>query len=51
MKVIYKSHVDEKAKKTFLNYYLELDNGNQIPIKPSFKEDYPKLRVLAEKRD
>ena len=34
--------------KTFNNYYLALENGKRIPIKPSFNVDYGKLNCIAE---
>ena len=38
----------EVEGKTFNNYYLVSENGVYIAIKPSFSNDYGKLRVLAE---
>lgn len=29
------------------NYYLVLDNGTSICIRPSFDRDYPKLEVVS----
>ena len=29
-------------------YFLELVNGNRVPIKPVFKNDYSLLNVIAE---
>lgn len=33
-----------------INYYLELQNGGWIAIKPSFVEGYRELNLIAEKR-
>ena len=38
---------DKKAK-VYINYYLQLDNGSLIAFKPSFNEDYGKLRLIAD---
>ena len=31
-----------------INYYISLDNGKWIPIKPSFPRGYSELDVVAE---
>lgn len=33
---------------TLNNYFIELENGYRIQIKPAFKDDYRKLRMLAK---
>lgn len=30
------------------SYYLELDNGNRIAVKPSFTDDYKVFKLIAE---
>lgn len=51
-----KSYKDKNGKvRNTTNYYLVLDNGTSICIKPSFARDYPKLdtisRVVVKKED
>lgn len=41
---------DGVEKKGF-NYYLETENGSRIQIKPSFTDDYIKMKVLAKVED
>lgn len=48
--LVYKAKTNEQGQ-VFNNYYLVLDNGKYLPIKPSFKEDYKVLRLLAKKVD
>lgn len=48
------TYKDDKGKQVTKNirpsyYFLELDNGQGIVIKPAFKQDYAKLDVLCEK--
>lgn len=31
-----------------VNYYLELDNGNRIAVRPSFDDGYSQFRLIAE---
>lgn len=38
---------DNKTHTTY-NFVLIFDNGFRIPIKPSFKENYVHLSILAE---
>ena len=33
---------------SFNNYYLVFDNGSSIAIRPNFKKDYSKLRIVAQ---
>ena len=47
VKIIAKQ-VETKEGKKFNNYYLVSENGVYIAFKPSFANDYGKLRVLAE---
>lgn len=47
MRVLQKQVV--KDKKTYTNFYLELDNGVKVAFKPSFVNDYGKLRGIAER--
>ena len=43
-----KQYKDKEGKmRNTTNYYLVMDNGTNICIKPAFKRDYPKLDVLA----
>lgn len=35
--------------KSYINFYLVFPNGNSIAIKPSFKNDYVILKMLAQK--
>ena len=30
------------------NYYLVLDNGNKIAVKPFFAKDYAKFNIIAD---
>lgn len=32
----------------YKNYYIRLDNGKMIAIKPTFKDDYKTLEILSE---
>lgn len=51
MKLISRKHTYTNSKgeeKQGYNYYLVLDNGNKIAIKPSFNSDYAKLFLLSE---
>lgn len=34
--------------KNYTNYYIKLDNGNYIPIKPAFNNDYKVLYVVSK---
>ena len=36
------------ATRNFHNFYLELPNNARIQVKPSFQDDYYKLRLIAE---
>lgn len=47
MRVLQKQVV--KDNKTYTNFYLELDNGVKVAFKPSFPNDYGKLRGIAVK--
>ena len=40
---------NDGKKKVFNNYYLVTENGQYIAFKPSFVNDYGKLRIIAEK--
>ena len=35
----------------YKNYYIRLDNGKMIAIRPSFKNDYKILELLSETID
>ena len=48
-KLIRKDYKDEKLGKSFVNFFLVLENGNRIQIKNAFKDDFSKLLLLAEK--
>ena len=42
--------VDCKVEdKSFINFYIQLENGARIRIKNVFKDDFGKLRLIAEK--
>lgn len=45
---ISKQEKNKGEKVSTWNYYIQLDNGNYIAIKPSFKNDYKLLFLLAE---
>ena len=46
-----KTYTSQSGKEChYYNYYLELDNGNRIQIKASYKDDYAKLDTIAEYR-
>lgn len=46
--VIKKEVKDEKGKIVYFNnYYLLLENGKRVAIKPSFKNDYSTLSAIA----
>ena len=49
IKLIRKDNKDEKLHKTFVNFYIVLENGNRIQVKNAFKEDFAKLLLIAEK--
>lgn len=52
MKLISKQHTYEGKdgiEKLGYNYYIVLDNGNRIAIKPSFSKDYSILFLLSER--
>lgn len=55
MKIIYttKKVVNETTKQELLfnNYYIVLNNGKRIAIRPTFKSDYAKLRLISEYED
>lgn len=38
-----------KEKKSFVNFYVLLENGNRIQVKNAFKDDFIKLLLIAEK--
>ena len=43
-----KQYKDSNGKvRNTTNYYLVLDNGTSVCIKPSFARDYPKLDVIS----
>lgn len=51
-KVVYtdesRNWIDSKGKKhKSITYFIELDNGVSIPIKPVFVNDYTKLDVIV----
>lgn len=37
----------EGLVKHYTNFYLVFENGNYVPVKPSFKNDYKVMYVLA----
>jgi len=49
MELIRKSVTVQKDGETkhYTNYYLLLENGYYIPVKPSFEKDYKSLYVIA----
>lgn len=54
MKVISKKHTYTGAdgeEKVGYNYYLVLDNGSRLAIKPSFSRDYQKLFFICEREE
>lgn len=51
MKLIMLKVYNEELKKDFVNFYLQLDNGARIKIRNVFKDDFIKLRLIAEKVD
>jgi len=38
-----------KEKKSFVNFFIVLENGNRIQVKNAFKDDFVKLLLIAEK--
>jgi len=50
MRLTFNQTTDEKGN-TWTHYYLVLENGNYIQIRPAFSKDYSKLRVLATKEE
>lgn len=38
----------KKGEKTFTNFYIEVENGKMIAVKPSFTSDYRLLSLVAE---
>lgn len=54
MKLIRKTVITKDKQgqeKKYTNYFLELENGNYIAIKPAFLNDYKLLYVVSESRD
>lgn len=51
VKLISKVVNSKKDSKTYVNYYLVTDNGVYIAIKPSFNNDYGKLRMVATREE
>lgn len=53
VKVIKKETYKGKDGNTYnyKNYYVELDNGKRIAIRPAFKEDYKTLEIVSETID
>lgn len=53
LKLVMKSHELKDGRTNgvinLMNFYLELENGYRIQVKPSFKEDFGKLRLIATK--
>lgn len=53
LKLVMKSHEVEDAtthgKFNIYNFYIELENGYRVQVKPAFKEDFGKLRLLASR--
>jgi len=50
-KVVVKSKEKGVPDSTYINYYLELDNGYRVAIKPCFPNDYGVLRTIALRVD
>lgn len=44
-KETYKNKNDKECH--YYHYYLELENGKRIQIKPAFKEDYKSLDLVS----
>lgn len=40
-----------EEEKHYTNFYLQLDNGYQVAIKPAFSKDYKSLVVIAEEKE
>lgn len=38
-----------KEEKSFVNFFVVLENGNRIQVKPAFKDDFTKLLLIAER--
>ena len=54
MKITKKPYTYETAKgetRNSYNFYLVLDNGCKIAIKPSFSDGYSQLKLIAESED
>lgn len=51
--LVKKVHVPQTngETKTYNNYYLELENGYQVAIKPSFPKDHKTLSAVAIKKE
>lgn len=55
MKIIKRVNLNEKYKAkngkeyTQVNYYIELDNGSWVAIRPIFSEGYDKLDAVAQR--
>jgi len=45
-----KKVMKDGVEKKYTNYFLVLDNGNYIPIKPAFQNDYKLLYVISEEK-
>lgn len=46
-KIVKVEDKETKENRLYTNFYIVI-NGNKISIKPSFKQDYQTLKLLAE---
>lgn len=51
LRLIMKQSHNEELDKDFVNFYIELENGARIKVRNVFKDDFIKLRLIAEKVD
>lgn len=49
VKLIREDVKDDKLDKSFVNFYVKLENGNRVRVKNVFKDDFVKLLLIAEK--
>ena len=49
IKLVRRDVKDEKKDVSFVNFFVVLENGNRIQVKPAFKDDFVKLLLIAER--
>ena len=49
LKLIMKQVHDKTLDKDFIHFYVQLENGARVQVRNVFKDDFIKLRLIAEK--